>query len=138
MPTRTFPGRFASLAPLGKYVSGLAAAAGLDEAAAYAVQLAVDEAATNIIEHAYGGEDRGEIEFLWHAEDDQVQIILKDTGSAFEPEKVPTPPVGVPLAEYGPRGAGLLRMNKLMDEVRFDFQDGVNVLTMVKRKKKAA
>src|SRR3989304_7447452 len=102
MPTRTFPGRFASLAPLGSYVSGVAAAAGRDASEAYAVQWAVDEAATNIIEHAYGGEDRGEIEFAWQADKDRIEIILKDTGSAFAPESVPSPPGGGPPAGYGP------------------------------------
>lgn len=138
MPTCTFPGRLDSLAHLGKYVSNLAVSAGFNEKEVYAVQLAVDEAATNIIEHAYGGENRGDIECICNVEKNKIEVILQDRGKSFVPEKVPDLQVGVPLEEFGPRGAGLLLMNKLMDEVRFEFQDGVNVLTMVKRKKKAA
>jgi serine/threonine-protein kinase RsbW len=135
MPTRIFPGRNDSLALLSEYISEQAAAAGLSEKDIYAVQLAVDEAAANIIDHAYGGEGRGEIECTCKVSTNEIQVVLKDQGDAFVPESVPEPPVGAPLEKFGPRGAGLFLMNKLMDEVRFEFHKGENVLTMVKRKK---
>jgi serine/threonine-protein kinase RsbW len=133
---RVFPGRYDSLEHLGEYVSSQAAAAGLNEKEIYAVQLAVDEAASNIIEHAYGGESRGDIECVCNVEQNKIEVILRDTGKSFVPEAVPELPIGVPLDEFGPRGAGLMLINKLMDEVHFEFLEGVNVLTMVKRKEK--
>lgn len=138
MPTRIFPGRNDSLAPLSEYISEQAAAAGLNEKEIYAVQLAVDEAASNIIEHAYGGEDRGEIECTFTVSKNEIKVVLKDQGESFVPEDVPELPVGAPLDKFGPGGAGLFLMNKLMDEVRFEFHKGGNVLTMVKRKKRSA
>ena len=136
MPTRIFPGRHDSLEQLGEYVSNQATAAGLNENEVYAVQLAVDEAASNIIDHAYGGENRGDIECTCKIDENRIEVILRDTGKSFVPEEVPELQSGVPLSEFGPRGAGLTLMNKLMDEVRFEFLDGANVLTMVKRRKK--
>ena len=56
MKSATFPGRFKSLAKISKFVIEAAKKAGLDDKAIYAVELAVDEAASNIIEHAYGGD----------------------------------------------------------------------------------
>jgi serine/threonine-protein kinase RsbW len=134
MPKRTFPARHDSLAPLGEFVSKLAIEAGLDDNEAYAAQLAVDEAAANIIEHAYGGEGRGDIECDCRVGEDEIEITLKDHGKAFLPEEIPELPLGVPLEDYGPGGAGLTLMRRLMDEVQFDFREGENVLTMVKRK----
>ncbi len=138
MPTRIFPGRNDSLADLSEYVSEQAAAAGLNEKEIYAVQLAVDEAASNIIEHAYGGENRGDIECTCTVGKNEIEVVLKDQGKSFVPEEIPELRVGVPLEDFGPRGAGLVLMNKLMDEVRFEFLEGGNVLTMVKRKKGSA
>lgn len=135
MPTRKFPSRYESLAALSDYVSKQAMAAGLDEKEVYAVQLAVDEAATNIIDHAYGGEDRGEIECTCTIRGTELKVTLKDQGEPFVPEEVPDLPVGAPLDEISPGGAGLFLMKKLMDEVHFEFQEGGNVLTMIKRKK---
>ena len=135
MPTRKFPGCYESLAALSDYVSKQATAAGLDEKEVYAVQLAVDEAATNIIDHAYGGEERGEIECTCTVRGTELTVTLKDQGKPFVPEEVPDLPVGAPLDKISPSGAGLFLMKKLMDEVHFEFQEGGNVLTMVKRKK---
>ena len=134
MPTRIFPGRHDSLEELGDFISEQAAAAGLDENESYAVQLAVDEAAANIIEHAYGGEDIGDFECTCNVGDNRIEVILKDSGKSFAPEEVPELPVGAPLEDFGPGGAGLMLMNKLMDEVQFEFREGVNTLTMVKHK----
>ena len=135
MPTRTFPGRNDSLEDICDYVCEQAAAAGFDEKEIYAVELAVDEAAANIIDHAYGGENKGEIECTCKVDKNEFKVVLKDQGEAFEPDLVPEPNVGTPIEKYGPGGAGLFLINKLMDEVKFEFHEGENVLTMVKRKK---
>ncbi len=59
MRTAKFPARYDSLESIGELSTQAATEAGFDANAAYEVQLAVDEAATNIIEHAYGGEGQG-------------------------------------------------------------------------------
>ena len=56
---QAFPGRFSSLAKIGRLVRQAAKEAGLNDKSAYDVELAVDEACTNIIEHGYGGEGKG-------------------------------------------------------------------------------
>ena len=53
--TAVFPGRYGSLDEVVDFVTGAAQAAGLDTDGVNAVQLAVDEACSNIIGHAYGG-----------------------------------------------------------------------------------
>ena len=50
-----FPGRYDSLAQIGQFVHSAADEAGFDSFSIYAVELAVDEACTNIIELAYCG-----------------------------------------------------------------------------------
>jgi serine/threonine-protein kinase RsbW len=132
----TFPGRFDSLAAISDFVRRAAEAAGLDERAVYAVQLAVDEASTNVIEHSYGGEGRGQIEISCGINTDGLTVTLRDHGPRFDPERVPSPNLHDSLEERDGRGLGLFLMRQLMDEVRFDFaSDAGNILTMVKRKK---
>ena len=127
-----FPGRFASLAEISKFIRKAAQKAGFDEEAIYSVELAVDEAASNIIEHAYGGENIGEIKCVCRITDAALTITFRDNGSPFKPEDVPDPDVKSPLMERQPGGAGLYLMKKMMDEVRFEFTQGENILTMVK------
>lgn len=137
MPTLTFPGRYESLAKIAEFVEKHAQQAGLDESASYAIQLAVDEACSNIIEHAYGGENVGEIQCTCKVTQKGLTVILRDQGQPFEPESVPSPDPNLPLEKVKPRGAGLYLIRNLMDEVTFKFtREAGNVLTLVKRRRK--
>jgi serine/threonine-protein kinase RsbW len=120
MPTRTFPGRYDSLAALSEFVAQQASSAGLDEKEVYAVQLAVDEAATNIIDHAYGGEDRGDIQCVCTVREGELKMIFKDRGKPFVPEEVPDMPVGVPLEKTSRGGAGLFWMMCILNSIRME------------------
>jgi serine/threonine-protein kinase RsbW len=133
--TRTFPGRFDSLAAIGEFVASAAEAAGLDACAIYAVQLAVDEACSNIIEHAYGAEEQGDIECTYHIQSDGLTVVLRDYGRPFNPADVPDPDTKACLEDRPTGGLGLYFIRQLMDQVHFEFApDSGNVLTMIKRR----
>ena len=133
--TRIFPGWFESLGKIAEFVTRAAAAADLGANATYAVEMAVDEACTNIIEHAYGGEGRGDIECTCQVDNEGLTVTLRDSGRPFDPLAVPEPDISASLGERQEGGLGLYLIRKLMDEVHFEFSsDTGNVLTMVKRK----
>ena len=139
LQTRTFPGRFDSLAAIGEFVTRAAEAASLDARAVYSVQMAVDEACSNIIEHAYGGEGRGNIECTCHVDEDGLTVVLRDEGRPFDPTSVPAPDLHASLEDRTGGGLGLYFMRQLMDEVHFEFAPGSgNSLTMVKRREEAS
>lgn len=130
-----FPGSFSSLEKISEFIADQALACGLDENATYSVQLAVDEACSNIIEHAYGGEGLGEIECSCNIMEDGLEVILRDRGKSFKPEEIQAIEVGAPLEDLGSRGAGIFLMNKLMDEVHYEFSKEEGT-TLILRKKK--
>ena len=131
----TFPGRFKSLAEISEFVSRAINEIGFDETTAYTILVAVDEACTNIIEHAYGGEGQGDIQCSCDVTEGSLKIILRDRGEPFDPTAVPEPDFSVPLQELECRGAGLILIQKIMDEITFvSTPDGENILTMIKRK----
>ena len=135
MVTKKFPGKFTSLADISGFVKEHAKAAGLNDKDVYAVQLAVDEACSNIIEHAYGGEGKGVIECACNAIEDGLQVIIRDKGMPFDPQQVQELNVGAPLEALGNRGAGVFLINKLMDEVQYQYtKSGGTTLTMSKKK----
>ena len=134
MPTKTFPGRYNSLAEISDFVAKAAQDAGLDKKGVYAVKLAVDEACTNIIEHGYAGEGKGNIECSCDIGAEALTIKLRDWGDAFDPRGVPKPDFDVPLEKLEPRGAGLYFIHQLMDKVKFKFHPkNGNLLVMVKK-----
>ncbi len=135
MRTETFSGRFENLAKISEFVGQAAEEAGLNSDAIYAVELAVDEACTNIIEHAYGGEGVGDIQVTCKAARDGLTVTLRDFGRPFNPQKIRGPKLRGKLKDLKSGGAGLYLIRQMMDEVSFDFTpDQGNVLTLVKHK----
>ena len=135
MTSRVFPGDFSSLASIGDFILECARLGGLDEKATYAVQLAVDEACSNIIEHAYGGEGKGEIALTCNLTGEGLEVVLSDWGDDFDPKAVPKLDIAAPLEETGDRGAGVFLMRKLMDEVRYEFSKAKGTtLVMLKKR----
>ena len=136
MQTKVFSGRFESLPAIGDFVIEAAIAAGLDESAVYDVQLAVDEAATNVIEHAYRGMEPGNLECGCEILTNGLKIVLHDYGHPFSPDDVPEPETNAPLEDVKPRGLGLFFMRKMMDDMRFEFSEkNGNRLIMIKLKR---
>ena len=108
--------------------------AGLDESEIYAVQLAVDEASTNIMEHGYKQECPSRIDITCEILKDGLKVVIYDDAAPFDIESVPEPELDVRLEEVKPRGLGIFLMRKMMDEVQYKTTaDKGNTLTMIKR-----
>jgi serine/threonine-protein kinase RsbW len=98
--------------------------------------LATDEAASNIIEHAYENISDGILELSCDMQGDAIRIILIDRGESFDPSEIPLPDLKADLSERKIGGLGIFLMRKLMDEVHYEPRpDKSNVLTMIKRKR---
>jgi len=140
--TKIFVAQYSSLVSVREFVGLAAEACGFDVKTIYAVELATDEAFTNIVEHAYGGESPERVECTCKITEASLIIVLHDCGQAFDPTQVAEPDLNAPLEERETGGLGIYLMRKLMDEVHFtpasETRDGCNTLTMIKRKEKAA
>jgi len=137
----TLSAQFKNLEELRNFVGRHAIAFKLNEKQVYQVQLAVDEAFTNIVEHAYGGECQEMIECTCRITDQGLEITMQDCGNNFEPAKIPDPDLHAALEEREVGGLGLFFIRQLMDEVEFKFITETeparkcNLLRMVKRKR---
>jgi serine/threonine-protein kinase RsbW len=133
MPTKRFTCSLNNLEKISDYVIDCANSAGLNDSEVYAVQLAVDEAATNIIEHGYGIECPSRIDITCDILKDGLKVVIFDDAEPFDPSTIPEPEINVSLDEIKPRGLGIFIMRKMMDEVDYETSpDKGNTLTMIK------
>lgn len=132
----TVPGRFDRLETIAKFVEQAGQDAGLDEVAICRCQLAVDEAVTNIIEHGYEGEGRGDIDLRCDCEPGQGQLVITihDQAKPFDPADVPAPTLNASLEDMQIGGLGLYFMRQVMDAVEFSYEDGGNKLVLMKKR----
>jgi len=135
MRKSTFEANFHSLDEIREFVGEVARQVGFSEKEVYSIQLAADEASTNIIEHAYAGVENGRIEIDCNITGDDLKIVIRDNGKSFDPSSVPEPNVKADLTERKIGGLGMYLMRKLMDDVSYvSSPEGGNILTMIKRK----
>ncbi len=137
--TLTVPGRLEMLAQISDFVSQAARDAGFDEDDVFHVQMAVDEACANIIEHGYGPNNSGTIDLTCICDkDSDLYVEIRDRGRRFDPDRALPPHLDkgdVDLGEVQAGGLGLYFIRKLMEEVTFQFDEASgNRLTMVKRR----
>jgi anti-sigma regulatory factor (Ser/Thr protein kinase) len=136
MKTLQFTANFEYLDEIRDFVGEIAQSGGFNDKDVYNIQLATDEAASNIIEHAYRGVSDGLLEVSCGMKDDDITVILVDHGEPFDPSDIPMPNLKADLSERKIGGLGLYLMRKLMDDVKYvsDPQNNRNTLTLIKRK----
>lgn len=135
MFTAIYPADFEQLDAIRDFVGNAASQAGLSSQETYAVQLATDEACSNVIEHAYKDVQDGTIEIACDVKPGEIKIIIHDHGMKFDMGKVKKPNLSQRLEDREIGGLGVYFIYKLMDEVRFEStKQAGNTLTMVKRK----
>jgi len=129
--TRTLPAVLESLAEIRRYVKEAADRAGIEEARAYQLQLAVDEIATNII--LYGYKDAGAsavISIGSEMRGGALVITMKDRAPAFDPRTMQMPEaedLARPLEERKIGGLGIFLAFQGVDRFEYRREDGANV-----------
>ena len=104
------------------------------------LQIAVDEAVTNIIEHGYADQPHGtaQIEINVEVDSDRFRIQISDNGMSFDPNQMSDVDMQSHAASGKAGGLGVFLMRKIMDQVDYQYQKGKkNQLTLVKLRGKA-
>ncbi len=116
------------------FVAEIGGKVGLDASAIHDLQLAVTEAVTNVIEHAYDGDTNQRIELAIEKDGELFIVAITDSGQVrFDPNTKPDPDMKEYLSQCRVGGLGLFLMRKLMDEVEFIQEEQRNRVRLVKR-----
>jgi sigma-B regulation protein RsbU (phosphoserine phosphatase) len=109
------------------------AAASVDDAVRYPVELAAEEIFTNLLRHNPSGGDK--IEVRLRLEDDELSLSFTDFNAPrFDIEhEAPETDVGQPLENRTPGGLGVFLVKTMMDRVEYRHQDGNGTVTLYKR-----
>jgi anti-sigma regulatory factor (Ser/Thr protein kinase) len=107
---------------------------------AYAVQLAIEEVCTNVVDHGYREARIGAFAIDLHRSHDDrgldcLTITVVDDGCAFAPDNAPAPDLNATVNDRPIGGLGWLFVRSLMHSVQYqrDAASGTNRLTLVRR-----
>lgn len=117
---------------LSKFIDNSMQKFGLSEYQQFQVQLAVEEAVSNIITHGNLDED-DKITIKCYKNDNEVEVLIEDAGIPFDPTTVPEPHLKTSPLKRKPGGLGVYFIKKYMNKIYYEFKDGKNILTLIKR-----
>jgi len=106
----------AFMAVVRRLTSAVGTLAGLPPEETSAVTLAVDEACTNVIKHAYKHDYGQQMILNFELKPDRLELRLRDYGTKCEPSRIK----GRDLDDVRPGGLGVHIIRKVMDEVEYD------------------
>lgn len=108
---------------------------GLEDALASKMRLAVEEAVVNVMEYAYPIGEEGEIEVCMTADGECLTVVVTDAGTPFDPTLKEGVDISLSAEERQIGGLGIHLLRALMDDVRYEYLNGRNILTLTKRLK---
>lgn len=120
------------LAKVRDFVASHAQNIGLNQKDVSEIRLAVDEAYTNIIKHAYKNSPAKKVYIEIGSDDNQLWISLTDEGKSFDPSTYCEPDLMKRIKEKKRGGMGVYLIRKLMDQVQYKSSGQTNVIRMVK------
>jgi serine/threonine-protein kinase RsbW len=106
------------------FVSGAAREFGFGDEEISKIALAVDEACTNVIKHAYKFDPGKTITITVKRGNGAFEVAIRDSGKRFNPEGVQTPDMKEYLSHFRRGGLGVYLMKTLMDKIEYDFEPG--------------
>ncbi len=105
---------------------------GMDAEALYDLELAVDEACTNVITHGYAGMDPGSIIMQLELQPGIVKVSITDFGHSFEPANTPAPDTNATVEEREEGGFGLFFIRQSVDEIDYRVTEDGNTMVLTK------
>ena len=134
---RTFqlhvPSSTENLSMIRDFVGSIGERAGFSKGDLVKLELAVDEACANVIEHAYGSDSTREVTVKATLDSTAVQIRIIDNGRGFDPSTVTETDLDSLIRQRKSGGLGMRLIKSVMDEVHYEIGPGQkNELRMTK------
>ena len=111
------PSQKDNLEIIRNFVSGVAKKVGFEEEDSNKIELAVDEACTNVISHAYQEDESHDIDIAIKIDYQKLTVVVTDRGKSFKMEEVELPDMKEYLAELRVGGLGIYLM-KIMKHLK--------------------
>ena len=97
------------------------------------IDVAVDEIFGNIARYAYGdGRGDATVRFDFDGTSRMASISFLDRGMPFDPLKKADPDVTLSVEEREVGGLGIYLVKKTMDDMKYRYENGMNILTLYK------
>ena len=117
---------------LPEFVDTVCEEAHIDMMMVTSLNLALDEAVTNVVLYAYGDRE-GTVDIEAIYTDKYIKFIITDSGIPFDPTQTQEVDITLGVEERPIGGLGIHLVRQIMDTVNYERTDGKNILTLTKK-----
>ncbi len=130
----TLPSQVRFVGPALAFIRAIAASCGFSDPALNDIEVATEEALTNVIKHAFEGDADATFKLSVHFTETEFFITIHEKGMPFSPDRVKGYDPGKLEEKLAADGLGVFLMKKMMDDVVFENlgREGKS-LTLVKQ-----
>ena len=134
MTEKTFPAKIEALSEVLGFVEQTLESCDCPLKTQTAICVAIEEVFVNVAHYAYGdGEGDMKLGIGFDKESRTVTFRMADKGVPFDPLKKPDPDITLSAADREIGGLGIFITKKTMDTVTYAYENGENILTMIKK-----
>ena len=134
MTSKTFPAKVDALADVLGFVEQTLEEFECPMKIQMAVCVAIEEVFVNVAHYAYpNSEGSMSLGIGFDEESRTVTFCMTDRGVPFDPLKKPDPDITLSAEERDIGGLGIFITKKTMDQVTYAYENGENILTMIKK-----
>ena len=118
---------------LNAFIDDVCNANGIDMSESMQINLALEEAVSNVINYAYPTGTKGDITIEAKSNGEKMFFIISDTGTPFDPTARPAVDTTLSAEDREIGGLGIHLIRKIMDHINYERTDGHNVFTLIKK-----
>ena len=134
MMQRIFPAKTDALNDVIGFVEGALEEFECSMKNSMAICVAIEEVFVNVAHYAYGdGEGDVSFDISFNNDSREITFVMKDRGIPFDPLAKADPDITLSAEERSVGGLGIFITKKTMDKVEYTYENGENVLTMIKK-----
>ena len=134
MMNRTFPAKVEALSDVLGFVDQTLESYECPMKIQTAICVAIEEVFVNVAHYAYGdGDGDMTLGIGFNTESREITFVMTDKGTPFDPLKKPDPDITLSAEDREIGGLGIFITKKTMDTVKYAYENGENILTMIKR-----
>ncbi len=134
MKEYTIPAELGELERVKSYLEDLLKGTPSSEEEKMAIEVSAEEIFVNIVKYAKISKNSPiELRYDYREEEQIVMLQFRDEGVCFDPLQSEEPRIQEELTGREPGGLGIYMVKNMMDEVRYEYCGGKNVLTLEKR-----
>jgi len=114
------------------FIEAIGEEIGLTTSVTMSINLAIEEAVTNVILYAYPFGTDGLVYIDAFRHPSSIDFVVSDSGMPFDPTAAPEAKIDVPLEDRSIGGLGIHLVRRIMDSVTYRRSEGKNYFTMTK------